>query len=61
MATVTTTDGTQVYYKDQGSGLIVGLSHGWLRNADSWEGQALFLAQYGYRVVVHDRRGLGRL
>jgi non-heme chloroperoxidase len=50
----------RIYYKDWGNGPTIVLSHGWPLNADSWEDQALFLAEHGYRVVVHDRRGFGR-
>ncbi|CAD5110478.1 alpha/beta fold hydrolase [Zestomonas carbonaria] len=60
MSTITTRDGTQIYYKDWGSGPVVVLSHGWPLNADSWEAQMLFLASNGYRVIAHDRRGHGR-
>lgn len=60
MSTITAKDGTQIYYKDWGSGPVVVLSHGWPLNADSWENQALFLAEHGYRVIAHDRRGFGR-
>lgn len=60
MSTITTKDGTQIYYKDWGSGPVVVLSHGWPLNADSWEAQMLFLADNGYRVIAHDRRGHGR-
>jgi non-heme chloroperoxidase len=60
MSTITTRDGTQIYYKDWGKGPTVVLSHGWPLNADSWEDQALFLAEHGYRVIAHDRRGFGR-
>ena len=60
MSTITTQDGTEIYYKDWGSGPVVTFSHGWPLNADAWDGQLLFLAQNGYRVVAHDRRGHGR-
>jgi non-heme chloroperoxidase len=60
MSTITTKDGTTIYYKDWGSGPVVTLSHGWPLNADMWDGQMLFLAQNGFRVVAHDRRGHGR-
>ncbi len=57
---ITTQDGTTIYYKDWGEGPVVTFSHGWPLNADAWDGQMLFLAQHGYRVVAHDRRGHGR-
>jgi non-heme chloroperoxidase len=60
MSTVTTKDGTQIYYKDWGEGPVVTFSHGWPLNADMWDGQMLFLAQNGFRVVALDRRGHGR-
>ena len=60
MSTITTKDGTEIYYKDWGSGPAVTFSHGWPLNADMWDGQMLFLAQKGFRVVAHDRRGHGR-
>ncbi|HLN98876.1 MAG TPA: alpha/beta hydrolase [Pyrinomonadaceae bacterium] len=60
MGTITTKDGTQIYYKDWGTGPVVTFSHGWPLNADMWDGQMLFLAQNGFRVVAHDRRGHGR-
>jgi len=60
MSTITTKDGTEIYYKDWGSGPVVTFSHGWPLNADAWDGQMLFLAQHGFRVIAHDRRGHGR-
>jgi non-heme chloroperoxidase len=60
VSTITTKDGTQIYYKDWGSGPVVVLCHGWPLSSDSWESQMLFLAQNGYRCIAHDRRGHGR-
>src|SRR5204863_5378436 len=60
MSTVTAKDGTQIYYKDWGQGPVVTFSHGWPLSSDAWDGQMLFLAQQGFRVVAHDRRGHGR-
>jgi non-heme chloroperoxidase len=60
MRTFTTTDRTEIYYKDWGSGQPIVFSHGWPLNADAWESQMFFLASYGYRCIAHDRRGHGR-
>lgn len=60
MSTITTRDGTSIYYKDWGAGQPVVFSHGWPLSADSWEAQMLFLADHGYRCIAHDRRGHGR-
>jgi len=60
MSTITTKDGTEIYYKDWGSGRPVVFSHGWPLSADAWESQMVYLASAGYRCVAHDRRGHGR-
>src|SRR5215467_185412 len=60
MSTITVKDGTTIYYKDWGTGPVITFSHGWPLCADAWDGQMLFLAQHGFRVVAHDRRGHGR-
>jgi len=60
MPTITTNDGTQIYYKDWGSGQPIVFSHGWPLTADDWDGQMLFFGQRGFRVIAHDRRGHGR-
>jgi non-heme chloroperoxidase len=60
MATVITEDGTQIYYKDWGSGQPVVFSHGWPLSSDAFEDQMFFLASNGYRCIAHDRRGHGR-
>jgi non-heme chloroperoxidase len=60
MSTITTKDGTSIYYKNWGKGPVVTFSHGWPLNSDMWDAQMLFLAQQGFRVVAHDRRGHGR-
>jgi non-heme chloroperoxidase len=57
---ITAKDGTPIYFKDWGRGPVVTFSHGWPLNADAWDGQMQFLAQQGFRVIAHDRRGHGR-
>ena len=59
-STITVADGTQIYYKDWGSGQPIVFSHGWPLSADAWEDQMVFLGQHGYRCIAHDRRGHGR-
>ncbi|HTH97912.1 MAG TPA: alpha/beta hydrolase [Stellaceae bacterium] len=59
-ATITTPDGTQIFYKDWGTGQPIVFHHGWPLSADDWDAQMLFFAQHGYRVIAHDRRGHGR-
>ncbi|WP_372002877.1 alpha/beta hydrolase [Tistrella mobilis] len=62
MPSILTRDNVEIHYKDWGpkDGPVVILSHGWPLNADSWDRQAMFLADAGYRVIAHDRRGHGR-
>jgi non-heme chloroperoxidase len=60
MPTITTKDGTEIYYKDWGKGQPLVFSHGWPLTADAWEDQMIFLAARGYRCIAHDRRGHGR-
>jgi len=60
MPTITTKDGTEIFYKDWGSGQPIVFSHGWPLSADDWDTQLLFFLQHGYRVIAHDRRGHGR-
>ncbi|HVH28383.1 MAG TPA: alpha/beta hydrolase [Vicinamibacterales bacterium] len=60
MPTVTTTDGTTIYYKDWGTGQPIVFSHGWPLTADAWDAQMVFLGSRGYRCIAHDRRGHGR-
>src|SRR6516162_1703268 len=60
MPTITTKDGTEIFYKDWGSGEPIVFSHGWPLSADDWDAQLLFFLHHGYRVIAHDRRGHGR-
>jgi len=60
MGTITTTDGTEIFYKDWGSGQPIVFSHGWPLSADDWDTQMLYFLRHGYRVIAHDRRGHGR-
>ncbi|WP_420245676.1 alpha/beta fold hydrolase [Roseiterribacter gracilis] len=60
MATITTKDGTQIFYKDWGTGQPIVFHHGWPLSADDWDNQMLFFLSKGYRVIAHDRRGHGR-
>ncbi|MCE9578041.1 MAG: alpha/beta hydrolase [Deltaproteobacteria bacterium] len=60
MGTITTKDGTSIFYKDWGKGQPIVFSHGWPLSADAWDEQLLFFASRGYRAIAHDRRGHGR-
>jgi non-heme chloroperoxidase len=60
MATITTKDGTTIFYKDWGKGAPIVFSHGWPLSSDAWNAQLLYFASQGYRVIAHDRRGHGR-
>jgi non-heme chloroperoxidase len=60
VATITTKDGTQIFYKDWGKGQPIVFSHGWPLSSDDWDPQMLFFGQHGYRVIAHDRRAHGR-
>jgi non-heme chloroperoxidase len=60
MSTITTKDGTRIFYKDMGKGPPVVFSHGWPLTADAWDPQMMFLGQHGFRVIAHDRRSHGR-
>ncbi len=59
-ATITTSDGTRIYYKDWGTGQPIVFHHGWPLSADDWDAQMMFFLAHGYRVIAHDRRGHGR-
>src|SRR4051812_19311505 len=60
MPTITTRDGTEIYYKDWGTGQPIVFSHGWPLSADDWDTQMMFFLNHGFRVIAHDRRGHGR-
>jgi len=60
MPFVTTDDGTEIYYKDLGSGQPIMFHHGWPLSSDDWDAQVMFFVQHGFRVITHDRRGHGR-
>ena len=60
MSTITTQDGTEIYYKDWGKGPVITFSHGWPLNSDAWDPLMLALTQQGFRTIAHDRRGHGR-
>lgn len=60
MSTITTKDGTEIFYKDWGEGQPIVFSHGWPLSADAWDAQMFFFGERGYRVIAHDRRGHGR-
>ncbi len=60
MSVITTSDGTDIHYKDWGTGQPIVFSHGWPLSADDWDAQMMFFLQNGYRVIAHDRRGHGR-
>jgi non-heme chloroperoxidase len=60
MPTISTRDGTEIFYKDWGLGQPIVFSHGWPLSADDWDAQLLFFLRHGYRVIAHDRRGHGR-
>jgi non-heme chloroperoxidase len=60
MSSITTKDGTEIFYKDWGKGQPIVFSHGWPLSADDWDAQMMFFVNHGYRVIAHDRRGHGR-
>src|SRR6202000_2920286 len=60
MSKITVKDGTEIYYKDWGTGQPLFFHHGWPLSGDDWDGQMMFFLEHGYRVIAHDRRGHGR-
>src|SRR3954466_267809 len=60
MSTITTKDGTQIYYKDWGTGRPIVFSHGWPLSNDDWDPQMFFFSSRGFRCIAHDRRGHGK-
>src|SRR3954451_14508312 len=60
MPTITTRDGTEIFYKDWGTGQAIVFHHGWPLSGDDWDGQMMFFLEKGFRVIAHDRRGHGR-
>jgi non-heme chloroperoxidase len=60
MSTITTKDGTEIFYKDWGTGQPIVFSHGWPLTGDDWDNQMFFFLEHGFRVIAHDRRGHGR-
>jgi non-heme chloroperoxidase len=60
MKKITVKDGTEIFYKDWGTGKPLFFHHGWPLSADDWDGQMMFFLERGYRVIAHDRRGHGR-
>lgn len=60
MSKITVKDGTEIYYKDWGTGQPIVFHHGWPLSSDDWDGQMMFFVEQGYRVIAHDRRGHGR-
>src|ERR1700690_171117 len=60
MNKITVKDGTQIYYKDWGTGQALFFHHGWPLSSDDWDAQMMFFLQHGFRVIAHDRRGHGR-
>jgi pimeloyl-ACP methyl ester carboxylesterase len=60
MSTITTKDGTEIFYKDWGTGQPIVFHHGWPLSADDWDAQMMFFLAKGFRVIAHDRRGHGR-